>query len=510
MAVDLEVGLVCPPAHLWVPEYAETDGDLAADLAASVSLNGRPMVMDPEQRLILDAALAVGSKPGVPACFEVAVIAPRQNLKTAVLQVLALTYLFVHRDPLVIWTAHLFKTTADAFQGMVKMIDSNPELSRLCKPPRTGNGDEAIELRAGGVIRFFARSKGATRGLTGSKVFMDEALFLSPGSMGALVPTMATIPGAQLLYGSSAGVMGSTVLRDVRDRGRAGGDPSLAYAEWAVPPSPCESDGCDHRRESTGCVLDDRALWWVSNPALSRGRITEDFIAKARRAMPPAEFAREFYGWWDEPEDLLELIDLSAWAAARVPPDAPGSEVVGRPAFGVEVSPDRSRAAIGVAGHRLGDARVQVEVVAWDRGTAWAVSWVAERAARLRPVAVVLDPSGPAGPLVADMRKALEPLGVELVLATPRDRAQAAGAMKAAVEELDPVTGVGGLAHLNEPVLNDAVKAVRKDETGDSWDFDRESPDADVTPLLAVRLAWHGLAKAGGPSVYEDRGMVVL
>ncbi len=40
MAVDLEVGLVCPPAHLWVPEYAETDGDLAADLAASVSLNG--------------------------------------------------------------------------------------------------------------------------------------------------------------------------------------------------------------------------------------------------------------------------------------------------------------------------------------------------------------------------------------------------------------------------------------------------------------------------------------
>jgi len=32
--VAVDVGLVCPPAYLWVPEYAETDGDLAADLAA--------------------------------------------------------------------------------------------------------------------------------------------------------------------------------------------------------------------------------------------------------------------------------------------------------------------------------------------------------------------------------------------------------------------------------------------------------------------------------------------
>jgi len=35
--VVVDVDLICPPAHLWVPEYAETDGDLAAPASVSPS-----------------------------------------------------------------------------------------------------------------------------------------------------------------------------------------------------------------------------------------------------------------------------------------------------------------------------------------------------------------------------------------------------------------------------------------------------------------------------------------
>lgn len=61
------------PAFGSVPDYPETFGDLAADVADQLG-----MPMDPEQRLILDAVFAE-SRPGVPACFEVAAVAPRRT-----------------------------------------------------------------------------------------------------------------------------------------------------------------------------------------------------------------------------------------------------------------------------------------------------------------------------------------------------------------------------------------------------------------------------------------------
>ena len=49
-----------------------------------------------------------------------------------------------------------------------------------------GNGDEAIELVTGSRLIFKTRTKGGGRGLSGSKVILDEGMFLQPMHMGSL------------------------------------------------------------------------------------------------------------------------------------------------------------------------------------------------------------------------------------------------------------------------------------------------------------------------------------
>lgn len=93
------------PLHRWVPSSEESYGDLAAGLGEQVG-----MVMDDDQRDILDAIYAE-DKPGIPTSFEVAVVAPRQNIKTSTFEIAALTDVFVLELPLHVWSAHLYPTT---------------------------------------------------------------------------------------------------------------------------------------------------------------------------------------------------------------------------------------------------------------------------------------------------------------------------------------------------------------------------------------------------------------
>src|SRR5687768_12542750 len=91
-----------PPTHLWVPEHTSSAAAEAADLAASLH-----MVLDPEQRLALDAILAEKAD-GSWAGFEAAIICARQNLKTYLLETVVLADLFLFGAQTVVWSAHLF------------------------------------------------------------------------------------------------------------------------------------------------------------------------------------------------------------------------------------------------------------------------------------------------------------------------------------------------------------------------------------------------------------------
>ena len=457
---------VTAPAYLWVPEHVSSAAEEAADLAESVG-----MILDAEQRLALEAILA--EKPGGKwAGFEAAVIAARQNLKTYLLEALVLADIFLFGSRLVVWTAHLFPTAMEAMRDLKQILEANDHLRRRVKRISEANGEEHFEFVGGQRLLFKARHKTGGRGLTGDRVILDEAFALSPSEMGSLLPTLSARPNPQVIYASSAGLAGSDVLRGVRDRGRAGGDPSLVYVEWCAPIEPCVNDRCDHRPGSPGCALDDREAWQKANPAMGR-RITVEHIEAERRALPPEEFARERLGWWEDPAAMGAGMPLSLWEAATSEAD-PGELL----AIAVDVTPDLAFSSVARA-TRLADGATLLELVAHRRGT----GWVAEEVFSLRgdtDVPVVVDLGSSASVVADELGDTLNPAA--------RDVAQGCSAL------LDGMIR-RTVWHGPDPSLDVAVRGASRRTMGDAWAWSRRNSLVDISPLVAVTLALWGASR---------------
>lgn len=463
------------PAHIWVPPYKQTFGDLAAEVGEKLG-----MVMDDEQRMILDAIFAE-NEPGQPACFSVAAIAPRQNLKTATLEIAALTDVFVLGEPLHAWTAHLFDTAVKTFNHMCQLIESNDDFRKRCRKPKASHGFESIELLTGEKIEFHARSKGKGRGIAGDKITWDEALFLQPGETGALLPILATRKGAQVRYGSSAGFVTSDVLRRIRDRGRAGGHPRSAYFEWCAPLAECEDPSCNHELGVIGCVADRLDLLQLANPAYGR-RITAERMQDFREEMPPEEFIREFLGWWDEPGTADAAFGPGKWeACAGSPPQG-----VALGALGVAASMDMKHGAITAA---ASDGRViHLKPLQHGPGTAWVVQRVADLQLAHK-VPVVIDKRGPAAPLIPHLERA----GVELTVLDTQ------GVMDACAALLDLVREQK-VQHAMYPELEAAVQGAVRRLVGDRWAWGRKVSTSDISTLEAATLAAHAVTLPDVPN----------
>lgn len=444
----------------------ETFGDLAAQVGEDLG-----MPMDPEQRMILDAIFAEND-PGAPACFSVAVVAPRQNLKTATLEIAALTDLFMLREPLHAWTAHLFPTAHKTFEHMCALIESNDDYRKRCRKPMTSNGKESIQLLTGERIEFHARSKGGGRGIAGDKITWDEALFLQPSETGALLPILATRKGAQVRYGSSAGFIASDVLRRIRDRGRAGGHARSAYFEWCAPMAECEDPGCTHELGVAGCVADRMDLLEIANPAFGR-RITKERLIDFRQEMPPEEFIREFLGWWDEPGTADAAFGPGKWEGCSGNPP----EGVSMGAIGVAASMDMRHGAIVAA---AADRQViHLRPLQHGPGTAWVIQRVSDLQTTHK-VPVVIDKRGPAASLIPH----LEAAGVDLTILDTQ------GVMDACANLLDLVRE-GKIRHAMYPELESAVQGAVRRLVGDRWAWGRKLSTSDISPLEAATLAAH-------------------
>ncbi|MGH3679587.1 MAG: hypothetical protein ACRDT2_04915 [Natronosporangium sp.] len=495
--------MLVKPRYAFRPEVGQTLGPEVADLAALAGY-----APDPEQELGLDALFAIDER-GKSTAFEFCLICSRQNLKTGLFKQAALGWLFVTEQRLVVWSAHEMGTTKEAFRDLATLIEGcGPLRRRLASGPSNGiyrgNGDEAIELASGQRIKFKARTHGGGRGLTGDKDILDEAFALKPDHMGSLLPTLSAVPDPQVVYGSTAGKADSDVLRDIRDRGRAGSSPSLVYLEWCAPEGGCATEGCDHGKTAAGCALDDPENWRQANPAMGR-RITVAYIANERQALPPLEFARERLGWWDAPGAGERAVDLEAWRRLADEDSAP----VGRVAFAVDMSPER-RVSIGVAGKRA-DGKCHGEVTGRDGvlDTNLTPEAVPARLVELvdawSPVAVLIDPAAPAGALLP----ALEEAGLEvvtepdagsrrvLVKLTATETAQAFGLMQ------DLVTH-DGFRHPDQAAVNAAVDGARVRDRGDgAATLSRKNSLVDISPFVAVTYAAFGFAAHGHEDHYD-------
>lgn len=464
MTVDSLVDVVAP-AFRWSPADATATADEAVDLAAQVGL-----VLDPEQRLILETVMA--------PVFESCVVESRQNGKTWGLMAAVLYDLFIAEEQLVVWSAHEFATAMRTFKDFKALIGGSPVLSSLVARENNANGEEGFEFTSGAELRFRARTKAGGRGLAGNRVILDEAFALDDSHMGALIPILATRPGSQVRYASSAGLLKSEVLRGIRDRGRPGGDPSLAYIEWAAPES-CQLDDCDHERGRPGCACDDPDAWLAANPGLPRRRSDwADYISNERRALPVGEFTRERMGWWQDPVAGAADMDMAAWLGRADAKAAPVDPI----RVAVDCAPAGTSAAIVVCGsdaRDVSDPAAVLEVIRHERRNRWVVSTLVSMRDELGEFSPILDPAGSAGALIPD----LEAAGFELDLLSGRESAQACAAFTTGVSE-------GRLWHRDEQALNAAVAGVRLRPVGDAFKFSRRDSTVDICTAVAAAAAF--------------------
>lgn len=482
------------PAYYWVPEHDVTYGGDGAEFAASI---GRECI--PEQRLALDVLLA--ERDGKPAAFESAIICGRQNLKTKSLEDAALYDAFILGLDRIVWTAHRFPTTKQTFEKLLDVCTNYDHLVSRVYKPYTGASDMRIQLlprHTGPSINFMAREGGASgRGLTGNRVNLDEALYLTDAMLGAFLPTLSAVDNACVRYGSSPCLLTSVSLRRLRNRGRAGGDPSLAYLEWGSTREPCEDPDCNHTPGTPGCMLDDEDRWAQANPALGKSTpnwpgITLEKVRNERRAMPVKEFMRERMGWHEDPPDGEDAIVFPGWSGCVDEGSSiPAAEQV---AVGVDVAWDRSAAWIAVAGKRL-DRRVHVEIAARQPGTDWVVEWVASRVDRMPMLGVAVQASGaPASSLVDDLRN-----GIGEQLLTPLS----GGDMARAYGRVFDDVAAGQLRHIGQRELDDQVAAAVTRTVGDATVIDRRASPIDVAGVVAVTAACQVLAtRQSSPNVW--------
>ena len=483
MRLEPHAGAI-PPAFRALPrDTKETYGPEVAELCSMVGF-----APDPEQAEALDALFAINSA-GKCAAFEFANICCRQNMKTGLLKMAVLGWLFITDQRLIIWTAHEMKTTKEAFRDLEELIMGSPMLAKHVKAIHRANGDEAIELKSGQRVIFKARTNGGGRGLTGDKIVLDEAFALKADHMGALIPALSATPDPQVLYASSAGKPESEVLRSIRDRGRASlTTTALAYFEWCAPEDSCATPDCNHDKinKPEGCALDNREFWRMANPAMGR-RISEQTIANERDALPEAEFARERLGWWDDPGEGEPVLPGRTWSDCK----HLDSSITGKVYVGLDVSPMRSWAALGAAGaSSLGDETIHVEVTGTNdgvdhrQGTGWVVPRLQEMLLRNPDITVAIAAGAAAESLVPDLAKARIP--VETVPATD---------VTAACGLFYDLATTHKLAHLGQETLTTALVGAKRRELENAWLYARRKSSADITPLYAVTIAaW--LAKA--------------
>lgn len=464
------------PRIEWVPPgKPHPDQEAALEFAGLVSAAAGTPIQEWQDRVLGNSLLE--ERRGKWASFENGLCVPRQNGKTELLIWRMLAGALVLDERLIIYTAHLARTSEEVFRRTREIIDSVDWLAAEVKHTWRANGREAIEFKNGARILFQTRTPSSGRGFAkAALVILDEAMFL-PGTMiASIMYTLGRAPNPQLWYLGSAPdqvtMPDSVALAAVRERGMEGNDPSLMYAEWSIP-------GYSTPMDVPTEVLTDPAMQAIANPSLGLGLPFEQVMNEWRASQhDPRAFAieRGGIGDWPATGGSAAVISLETWAKLSDPTSKPGDPVV----FAFDASPDRAFATISVAGARQ-DGLKHVEVAKRERGLGWLVPELVQLNEKHRPAAIVTDASGPAGSLVPELERA----GVTVTPVSAPEYAQACGMIYDGVSE-------GTIRHLADPRLTSAIAGATQRNLGDRWAWSRRNSSVDISPLVACTLALWG------------------
>lgn len=446
---------------------------------------GRPL--DPWQGLTQLDAFAVQSDD-LWAAFELLILLARQNGKGGCTEAIELGSLFLFREPLILHSAHQFKTSTAAFRRIIDIIDASDWLTKRVKAVSRSKGDEGIELTraaGGGRLQFIARSLGSGRGLTGSKTVFDEAAWLTVGQYAAQTPGLATIPNPQIIYTTTppdedVGPMPEdAMLPSVRKRAHAG-EGRIAIHEWSPAP------GADLTSEET--MYDCNPAAGIRIPIGFLKQQLVNFTAAGR----PEKYVTEHLGAWPPSADeQWQVITEDAWNDAG----DPESRADGGVAIGISMTNDRARTSIAIFGKRADGLR-HGQLIEQGAGSGWVVEAVKRAKAQRTICAVVIGAGDPARSLLPDFEAA----GIEVLTPGTADVAAECGAYYDGIAGKDVTAR--DIRHPGQGPLTAAVAGAVKKTVGAAWLWERLTVGMDVSPLYAVTNASYGF-RVSPPSNYN-------
>jgi hypothetical protein len=425
------------------------------------------ITLDPWQMRVLWASLLRG--PQFWAAFVVAVCAPRQNGKNAILEVRELIGPCILGEQLVIHSAHRADTSMEGFRRLDDLIDANSWLSRDVRHIRRQNGHEQITFKSGNRIRFRTRQGGGGRGFSGSPVVFDESMYLSDVAMGSMLPVISAQPDPQVWHmGSAVDQMiheEGVVFARVRERALEGSDDRLAYFEWSL-----DADLPDN---VTMEQASDPEQWAQTNPALGV-RITTDYVRSEQRELDARTFAVERLGVgdWPKTEGGSSVFDLVLWDKLI----DPHSKAVNPVVFAFDVKPDRSKSTIAVVCRRP-DGFIHMEVLPQLEGTGLVVAELVRLEREHTPLGIVCDGVGPASSLIPELMQQ----SVDVTVLTTPEVGKACGMFYDAVQQEQ-------VRHLGSNELLSAIKGAAQRPLGDAWAWSRRNSSTDISPLVACTL----------------------
>lgn len=449
-----------PPRVRHAPNVRANSWEDVSDLVAAYGL-----ALDEWQEVVLQAAMGERAD-GRWAASRVAMSVPRRNGKTQVMVARALAGILLFDEQDIVISAHEQATAREAFDMLVSLLESNPDLNRKVQQYGRAFNREYVRFIGGAAVRFKARTKHGGRGFGTDCLLLDEAQIFTQSAWAAILPTLSAQDNPQVwLLGTPPGVDDDgEVFGGFRDAGLAGTDSRLAYLEWSA---------------EAGDDLDDPQVWAKANPAYPT-RISHDAIADERSSMTDDQFAMERLGMWAGPASL-QVIDSASWAEIA----DESSMAVDQLALAVDVSPDRDVASVAVAGQRA-DGLWHVALDEQRKGVGWMVPYLASRLDENPGVrALVIDGASPAASVVDELGRDR----IRATTTTARQYAQACGQLFDGVME-------GWLRHTDQPQVNAALSAARKRPLGDAWAWNRKNSASDITPIVAATLALWG-AQAG-------------
>jgi hypothetical protein len=469
-----------PVPRLWTPplrDLSEPNATLGHAVIAFAKMLGEPLL--PWQEWWALHALEL-TADGRFRFGTVLTLVARQNGKTTLLKILALTLLYLGHARLILGAAQSLDIAKESWGKAVELAQTVPELDAEIARIRRTNGDQEFALSNGARYRIAAATGRAGRGLSVDLLILDELReHTTWEAWAALSKTTSARPNALIVGISNAGSDHSVVLNSLRDIALAESDPRVGVFEWSAP---------------EGAALDDPAAWAAANPSLGH-TLQADAIRMSMTTDPPAVFRTEVL--CQRVEALNGAIDPAQWSEGA-DTAAVMDDVRDRVALVLDVSPDLRHVTLLAAAERESGA-VQVEVVAaWDSPSAMRVSSgdednptsLGEWAAKVSPRARGFFPTGPAAALATELKG----LGFEPI--TGAD-------ISVVCQEFAELVTARRLVHTGDPLLTSQVTSATRSYSGDGWRFTRPRAggyvDAAYAAAGAAYLARNLPAPVGRP-----------